>query len=372
MWKGDHKILTQILNVLNGYYADYIGCILASAITILNSHFAMWCVLNNCLAREKVLKLVKANHRISLIFLPAAKKYAIEYQFTYCFHVMLYCISLVRIPYILLRIYASVNGWYELQVGGWSFAYLMWNMMFLGLSLGQSCYWNSFNDTESVSVHPGGKLDNKIFRSAESRSRLTTRKERYQIQKKCFITMKTSRSGRWRKKQLLQLACTAQMMQVWIWYLAKNNGYPSEEEKEQEISVLLSEWIQIQHWFEQEKLNRTIERYTDCLIIPQPYLQELNQMEKKYFMASPKRKMVYFRRINICINNMVQRTFDVFNHWNEISYPRKDMLRAMGQDIVQWTEWCRQHSFDFSEDVQQAVMEWIQAVKSDLEEVEAI
>lgn len=364
--------MTQVLYALDADYGDYVACILISAATVLSSYFTMWCVLSNCLAREKVSKVVKGDHIVTLLFLPIAKKYATEYKLTYSFHIMLYCIALVRIPCILLRVYVSMNGWYELQEGGWSFAYLMWNVLLLGLSMGQAAYWDFCNDSQSISGHQGRTLDEKAFGSVESISRLNRRKEWYQAQKECFVTMQASRSRRWRKKQLLQLACTAQMMQAWVWYLAKQNGYPSEVAKEQEISFLLGEWMQIQHWFEQEQINRTIERYTDCLIIQKPYLQDLDQIERKYFIASPKQKKFYFHRMHTCICNMVKRTFAVFNQWNEISYPAENRLRAMGQGIMQWTERYRQRSFDFSEKVQQETTEWVQTVIGDLKELGAL
>lgn len=42
-------------------YGDYEGIILASFLTVISSYFAMWCILNNCLARKNVFKIAKSN-----------------------------------------------------------------------------------------------------------------------------------------------------------------------------------------------------------------------------------------------------------------------------------------------------------------------
>ena len=78
-------------------YGDYEGIILASSLTVISSYFAMWCILNNCLARKNVFKIARSNGIFGILFLPTLKKYVVEYKKTYLFHS------------IILVLFASIN-----------------------------------------------------------------------------------------------------------------------------------------------------------------------------------------------------------------------------------------------------------------------
>ncbi|MGM9629400.1 hypothetical protein [Butyricicoccus sp.] len=358
--------MAQLLHILDTDYGDYMGCILTSILTILSSHFTMWCILSNCLAREKVFKILKADHIRTLLFLPLAKKYVTEHKTTYYFHIVLYCIALIRIPCILLWISACMRGLAGTPVEWWSFAYLIWNILFLALSMGQGALWDFCNDSQNISGHGGRTLDEKVFSTAESMSRLNKRKEQYQTQKEYFVSMQANQSKQWKKKYLLRLACTAQTMQAWIFYLVKRNLHSSNEERKQDISFLSNEWMQIQRWFEQTEINRTVERYTDCLIICKPYLRAFDRAKMQYLSAPPNRKEARFDRISTQISKLLERIFIVYNQLNEISYPMETILLPAVQDIIRCTEEYSRLSFELPENTQQDTASWIQDVKNDL------
>lgn len=105
-------------------YGDYEGIILASSLTVISSYFAMWCILNNCLARKNVFKIARSNGIFGILFLPTLKKYVVEYKKTYLFHSIIYWFSLLQSICFATLIIGCKHGVISLWREEWSFLYI--------------------------------------------------------------------------------------------------------------------------------------------------------------------------------------------------------------------------------------------------------
>lgn len=131
-------------------YGDYEGIILASFLTVISSYFAMWCILNNCLARKNVFKIARSNGISGILFLPTMKKYVVEYKKTYLFHSIIYWFSLLQAICFATLIIGCKHGVISLWREEWSFLYLMGATLLLGIDIFTFFIWDSCYDSQAI------------------------------------------------------------------------------------------------------------------------------------------------------------------------------------------------------------------------------
>ena len=146
-------------------YGDYEGIILASFLTVISSYFAMWCILNNCLARKNVFKIAKSNGFLRILFLPTMKPYVVEYKKTYLFHSILYWFSLLQAVCFAAFIVGCKYGVVSLWREAWSFLYLICAVLLLGMDILAFFTWDSCYDSQADASDRGRYLDDKRFNS---------------------------------------------------------------------------------------------------------------------------------------------------------------------------------------------------------------
>ena len=240
-------------------YGDYEGIILASSLTVISSYFAMWCILNNCLARKNVFKIAKSNGFLRILFLPMMKPYVVEYKKTYLFHSILYWFSLLQAvcfaAFIVGCEYEIVSPWREEL----SFLYLMCAVLLLGMDILAFFTWDYGSDSQADASGQGRYLDDKKFTAKEARERLHIRKNIYITNKDKILS---SKSGSYiTKRRLKMLACNMQSIQVWTEYLAKNDSYFSDDDRIQDMEFVSNEWEQIRYYFQKMQMKQNIEQY---------------------------------------------------------------------------------------------------------------
>lgn len=241
-------------------YGDYEGIILASSLTVISSYFAMWCILNNCLARKNVFKIARSNGIFGILFLPTMKKYVVEYKKTYLFHSIIYWFSLLQAICFATLIIGCKHGVISLWREAWSFLYLMGATLLLGIDIFTFFIWDSCYDSQAdlqaVASNEGRYLDDKKFNAQEARTRLHVRKNIYVTNKDKFLL---SRSGPYiTKRRLKMLACNMQSIQVWIDYLTKNDLYFSDDDRIQDMEFVSNEWEQIHYYFQKMHIKQNI------------------------------------------------------------------------------------------------------------------
>lgn len=342
------------------------GCILASVMTICSSYFAMWCILDNCLAREKVSRVLNGNNGMMIFFLPSAKKYATKYRITYCVHSILYCLAMIRILYIVLLIYLWMNGLFSIPTAGCSFAYLLWCTLILGLSMGQSALWDLRNDSQNEN-YSGKPLGEKGLCVDESLERLTKAKQTYQTHRDHLTNMQTCShiSRRKRKKLLLDMVIDLQMIQIWTWYTAKTHDYFSKKALKQGVNFILNEWKQLQGEFDKVHLIRDFERYTDCIIVRSKYLPTLHEAETAVSNVSIEYKAKCLDRFSDEMSLMLERICNVYEKFDEISYPCKTELNPVMNDIIHAMEVCEVLSGQISAELHKKYVDWFCGVKDE-------
>lgn len=248
-------------------YGDYEGIILASALSALSSYFAMWCILNNCLARQNVFKITRSNGIFGVLFLPIMKKYIVEYKKTYIFHSVMYCFSFLQITCFIALIVGYRHGKISLLSERWSFLYLTCAILLLGLDMFVFFIWDSSYDSQvdlqATASNKGRYLDDKEFNSREARTRLHARKSIYMINKNKFLLSKFGSCVT--KRRLKLLACNMQSVQIWTEYLVKNDLYFSDDNRIQDIEFVSSEWKQIQYSFQQMHMKQSVEQYINVI-----------------------------------------------------------------------------------------------------------
>lgn len=172
-------------------YGDYEGIIPASALSVLSSYFAMWCILNNCLARQNVFKITRSNGVFGVLFVPIMKKYIVEYKKMYIFHSVMYCFSFLQMTCFIALIAGYKHGKIPLWSERWSFLYLICAILLLGLDLFVFFIWDSSYDSQvdlqAAASNKGRYLDDKEFSSREARIRLHASKNVYMINKNKFL-----------------------------------------------------------------------------------------------------------------------------------------------------------------------------------------